>query len=1299
MAADGDRTRDDRTGEPGSWLSRIRRGAGAAGVPRILLCSALLSVGLSGTGVAVAAAVGGTAVSHRPEAVTAAPRLPHGARAVGVLSGTSRVSGVVALRLRNQAAAQRFLASVTNPRSRNYRHYLARGQFANLFGPTRQAVAAVEVQLKSDGLQITGGSSNGILVDFSGTAARVESAFGTGLEQVRLANGSLGRATTSAVKVPANIASRVTAVLGLDQLVHDTTNITHRTKLAERRSSTTVKPRTATGGPSACSDAQQAGTVGGLTDQQIASAYGLNSLYSSGDLASGQTVDIFEEEPFLMSDVQIFDECYFGSDNTGNITPINVDGGPGAGPGSGEAALDIENVSAMAPNANIHVFQGPLTGVGGVDVWNAIAVADDARQITSSWGLCETAMQEGGPGQQQVENEIFEQTAAQGQTVFNAAGDDGSDSCAGQAANPVAPDLSVSDPASQPYVTGVGGTTMENPTDPPSETVWDNGTTGGGGGGGISESWAMPSWQTASAVSQNASDQACSNDPTGTADDYHLADYPTVLSAGTPCREVPDVSAAADPQTGITIYWDGSWGLIGGTSSASPIWAAILAEINASSSCSSLPSSTGVGFVSPLLYQIATSGTSNYAGAFNDITSGNNDNLGVGNGSDYTAGTGYDMASGLGTPRVTDASGAPGLDQQLCTAALAQGAGAAPDVTSLSATSGSISGGGTETITGAHFGSSQGSVYFGTARATVTNWNSDGQSITVDIPAYAVPPQTPAGSAGRAIVTVVTAAGQSSSPGANSIYEYTAGSSGGTPVVDYISAPYGPTAGTNKVEIVGSGLSGATAVDFGDVAATIDNVSSNGNELQVTVPASDGTCAQPASQGMCAVAVMVTVGGHTSGGPPILPAYVGPITFGPDGSFAAPVACDCEVTQAPEEYDYANAPTITSVSPGYMDEGGTSTAVITGSNFNLLTYEWTNIGPAGQNQSQDYQLEGISPNTVTIGVSADPNSTVEPDPWQLSVQSAEQTSDAYTIEYAGTPNLTSISKHVVSQSDPGSLTIEGQGLSDVNSVVFSDQEGLGFGYSQSTAITNQSDTQLTVAIPQFFAIPTDVLVCSVTGCSAADPSTDTLVFAYPGRPTVTSRSPSSGPPAGGTTVTINGTFDSNITAVDFGKKAATINTEPVGTVSGQVSVTAPPGVPRSKVNITISTDGGQLVGQPTSAVTSAATFTYGRAKFTLGKPKVGKSGSITYHLKAPTAGTFKGKGVTTLNGASKPYGSGSVKASRAKPVVLVIKPSKASRAALAQGKTLKVKVTVTFKPTGASAVTHRGTVTVRGHKK
>lgn len=1298
MAGNGARARDGNYGSAGSWSRRVRRGAGRAGLARLLLWCALLTIGLSSTGVGVASALSPAVVSPRFQAVTAAPHLPRGARAVGALSSTSQVTGLIALKLRDPSGLRRFLASVTNPRSPRYHQYLARGQFARLFGPTQQVVARVEAQLSTSGLRITGVSSNRLLVHFAGTAAHVESTFGTGLDQIRLANGSMGRATTSAAKVPAPIAPQVAGVLGLNQLVHYRTNITHRISLGEHGTGSLARPRTATGGPAACSAAQKANSIGGLTDQQVAGAYGLTGLYSGGDLAGGQTVDVYEEEPFSTADVQTFEQCYFGQDNTGNIHGITVDGGPGAGSGSGEAALDVENIAALAPGAKINVYEGPLTGVGGVDIWNAIAVADDARQVTSSWGLCETAMQEGGPGQQQVENEIFQQTAAQGQTVFNAAGDDGSDACAGQAVSPVAANLSVSDPASQPYVTGVGGTTMVSPTNPPSETVWNNGTTGGAGGGGISESWSMPPWQTSSAVTQSPPDEACSNDSAGTPDDYHLAGYPTVVPAGVPCREVPDVSAVADPQTGITVYWNGSWGLIGGTSSASPIWAAMLAEINASSACAS--GSSPVGFLSPLLYQIAGSGSAGYAAAFNDIKSGNNDNLGVGNGNDYPAGAGYDMATGLGTPRVTNSSNT-GLDQQLCSAAKAvsSSSGGGPYVQSLSPTSGPVSGGGTETITGGNFGSSPGSVYFGGAPATVVPGTWTPSSIKVTIPAYAAPPATPSGSAGRAIVTVVTASGQSSSPGGHSIYEYTASPSG-TPVVDYVSAPYGPTGEKNTVDIVGSGLSNASQVMFGDVAAAIDPAATNNdNRLQVTVPPSDGNCSVPASQGMCAVAVTVTAGGHTSSGPTILPAYQGPITFGPDGAFAPPASCGCEVTEAPEEYDYANAPAISSVSPSFMDENGSSTARITGTNFNLLTYEWTNIGQPDQNGSHDYQLQAITPTSITLGIAPDPNTTVEPDLWDLSVQSALQTSSTYPIQYAGNPVLTSISKHVVSQSDPGSLIITGQGLSDVNTVVFSDQQGLGFGYSQSSSITNQSDTRLTVQIPSFFAIPTDVLACTVTGCSLPTTS-DTLVFAYPGRPTIASSNPRSGPPAGGTTVLINGSFDSNVTSVHFGNQIAKVKYQPLATPSGQIAVKAPPGVPKSTVDITVSTYGGQLVGHSTSAITSAATFTYGPARFALGKPKVSRNGTLTYHLKAPCAGRFTGKGMTRLAAGRKPstYGKGSVRTTSAKPVVLVIKPSKAAKAALAAGRALKVKVTVSFKPAGGTAVTHRGTVTVRHHR-
>ena len=118
--------------------------------------------------------------------------------------------------------------------------------------------------------------------------------------------------------------------------------------------------------------------------------------------------------------------------------------------------------------------------------------------MTSSWAACEQLLQLAVPGMQQAENLLFEQAAAQGQTVLSAAGDTGDDECnetrsieppTGQ--NP----LSVLDPGSQPYVLSVGGSTIDDATQPALEHVWNDGAQWGSGGGGISQSWVMPSWQ------------------------------------------------------------------------------------------------------------------------------------------------------------------------------------------------------------------------------------------------------------------------------------------------------------------------------------------------------------------------------------------------------------------------------------------------------------------------------------------------------------------------------------------------------------------------------------------------------------------------------------------------------------------------------------------------------------------------------------------------------------------------------------------------------------------------------------
>src|SRR5581483_11910365 len=196
----------------------------------------------------------------------------------------------------------------------------------------------------------------------------------------------------------------------------------------------------------------------------------------------------------------------------------------------------------------------------------------------------------------------------------------------------------VDDPASQPFVTGVGGTRVNALGPRPSETVWNDGVATGASGGGISTFWKMPDYQTEAPSSLHVINGGSSGSPCG-------------ASSGD-CREVPDVSADASPSTGYVIYWNGSgsaglgapqgWQVVGGTSGAAPAWAALIALTNASGTCAGTP----IGFANPALYNAAGSA---YAADFNDVTSGNNDMTGI-NGGQFAAAPGYDMATGLGTP-------------------------------------------------------------------------------------------------------------------------------------------------------------------------------------------------------------------------------------------------------------------------------------------------------------------------------------------------------------------------------------------------------------------------------------------------------------------------------------------------------------------------------------------------------------------------------------------------------------------------------------------------------------------------
>jgi hypothetical protein len=343
------------------------------------------------------------------------------------------------------------------------------------------------------------------------------------------------------------------------------------------------------------------------------------------------------------------------------------------------------------------------------------------------------------------------------------------------------------------------------------------------------------------------------------------------------------------------------------------------------------------------------------------------------------------------------------------------------------------------------------------------------------------------------------------------------------------------------------------------------------------------------------VQVVVTTTKGSSPTSTIVPAYQGPITIGPLEVFVPPAGCGCETAPAPTEFDYAAAPSISSVSPTYGSAFGGTEETITGSRFNLLTYEWTNFGPAADATSQDFNLAGVTADAVQV---IDPPSfgavAAEPVPTAVSVQAATGLGSYKGFGFAGVPVVDSLSSFSGPTTGGQSLTIEGAGFQDATQVDFLSQFEPGFFGASVVYLPAPppDDSALTIVTPADLPTVTDVEVCSVTACDPADPAVDTYVFDYPGQPVVTSSAPGQGPAMGGTVVTIRGSLLAGTRAVLFGTQPAEGWSNGPGLLptgsSTRVFAIAPPGQAGTKVEITVET-----LGSPRPSIASPqATFTY-----------------------------------------------------------------------------------------------------------
>ena len=507
---------------------------------------------------AQAATPGSASVALRADTV---PAVSQSAR-VGTLAAQASVTVTVSLAQRDAAGLQSFLKQVADPASAQYKHYLTVKQFAQRFGASAATTAAVRSYLASHGLKVGQVTANGLTLTASGSATQIEKAFGTTIGTFRDKSGKQFYANTAAPQLPAAIASAVTDVSGLSNYA-----VSHQDAV---RSSASAKA-----------------TVQGYTPTQVRGGYNLNSAISAGYTGAGETVALEEFSAFTQSDVTAYDKKFSLTPSTPIV--VKSDGGTTDKSGEDEVELDIEVVQALAPGATIDVYEAPNSDAGEAAVY-AQLVSSDVPVISTSWGQDEAAET---ASNRTALNTDFQEAAAQGQSIYAASGDDGSDD-AGNGGT------SVDFPAADPYVTGAGGTTLKLT----SANAWSSEKAWSGSGGGVSSYFDTPSFQTS-------------------------------VNTGT-YRSVPDVSADADPNTGWAIYTEGAWAEYGGTSAAAPNWAAFTAIYDSEAKALSKPV---LGFANASIYALAES--SDYSSAFHDVTSGSN--------GAYSAGTGYDKVTGWGS--------------------------------------------------------------------------------------------------------------------------------------------------------------------------------------------------------------------------------------------------------------------------------------------------------------------------------------------------------------------------------------------------------------------------------------------------------------------------------------------------------------------------------------------------------------------------------------------------------------------------------------------------------------------------
>ena len=547
---------------------------------------------LAGAAAIAAATVGAASAAPASKALPGSvPSWANAAHRTGPSNSSTTVTFRVYLDYSDPAAAAAYANAVSTKGSSLYRHFLTPAQFRARFSPSQASVDSVSSWLKSQGFTVGAVPANRKYVEATGTLARAAAAFDTSFSQYSV-QGHNVRSNTRALTIPAGL-SQVEGVLGLDE---SQTLAQPSLKLPAPAGFRNAQPCSSYWGQKTTANTPQPGVPSspnyayapcGYSGVQLQGVYGVDKVIAGGNSGQGVTVGIIDAyaSPSIESDVNTYSTRHgLPTFKPGQFTQIVAPGTYNRATNSkqdptgwaGEETLDIEAVHTMAPGANITYIGAPNNYRDLDAIMNKVVDGRLADIVSNSYGYGGEALPTGYI-KPQLDTQI--QAAAEGISLFFSSGDDG-DETGGDpaAAKSATPDW----PASSPFVTAVGGTSIgigqdngrvfelgwQSGTATLKNGTWPSPTYLYGAGGGTSRLFAQPAYQK------------------GVVPDS-LALGATSGGRSQKMRVVPDVSAIADPNTGMLVgetqqFSDGVYYdeyRIGGTSLASPIYAGIFALV------------------------------------------------------------------------------------------------------------------------------------------------------------------------------------------------------------------------------------------------------------------------------------------------------------------------------------------------------------------------------------------------------------------------------------------------------------------------------------------------------------------------------------------------------------------------------------------------------------------------------------------------------------------------------------------------------------------------------------------------